>query len=107
MPQQVLHFHDARIINPDVRDELLQAIYKLLQSAVRAPTRFRAASQPHLDSQISIFAAGVTCVIKNCRYSGICMPAARCLVQQVADGACLNCRTGCRCSSRMLQRGKS
>jgi hypothetical protein len=30
----VLHFHDTRIINPDVRDELLQAIYKLLQSAV-------------------------------------------------------------------------
>jgi Kip1 ubiquitination-promoting complex protein 1 len=29
----VLHFHDSRIINPDVRDELLQAIYKLLQSA--------------------------------------------------------------------------
>lgn len=32
---QVLHFHDTRIVNPDVRDELLQAIYKLLQSAVR------------------------------------------------------------------------
>lgn len=31
---QVLHFHDTRIVNPDVRDELLQAIYKLLQSAV-------------------------------------------------------------------------
>jgi hypothetical protein len=36
MPLQVLHFHDSRIINPDVRDELLQAIYKLLQSAVSA-----------------------------------------------------------------------
>ena len=36
MPPQVLHFHDPRIINPDVRDELLQAIYKLLQSAVSA-----------------------------------------------------------------------
>ncbi len=32
---QVLHFHDSRIVNPDVRDELLQAISKLLQSKVR------------------------------------------------------------------------
>jgi len=32
---QVLHFHDTRIVNPDVRDELLQAISKLLQTKVR------------------------------------------------------------------------
>lgn len=38
---QVLHFHDPRIVNPDVRDELLLAIYKLLQSAVSIKLMYR------------------------------------------------------------------
>lgn len=49
---QVLHFHDPRIINPDVRDELLQAIYKLLQSAVccrAVPVFYSLLSQPPID----------------------------------------------------------
>jgi hypothetical protein len=80
MPPQVLHFHDARIINPDVRDELLQAIYKLLQSAVCArPGKSMAPCISHAEDFV-VASLDKHSIAPNGRSS----LSAECLVQQVA-----------------------
>lgn len=107
MPPQVLHFHDPRIINPDVRDELLQAIYKLLQSAVSAMPCLSSANDCP-DHHGSNAAKGEPSLnwAPNASLSCSIVPVSK--ATRRADGACLAvCRIGCRCLSRMARRGRS